>query len=226
MKFLRTLVSALLGGIAVGLSCTAYLLLKGDSPFGAAMVFAMGFLAVGVLDFSLFTDKSGNLFTTGNIEKNISKLLTTLLGNITGVVVCALSVRSQLYSVSNDLAQATISGSYFELFLNSVLCGMLVYIALHSFRVAGGFTGSTTLILASISLTLLSSGYSLFNVFILANGVTSFTTFTGNLYKIIVVVFLTAIGNVTGAVIFSLLSKFKDGTDDERHNDHQLKHHH
>lgn len=226
MKILRNFVSALLGGIAIGIGSAAYLVLKDEFPFAAALVFSAGFLAVAVFELGLFTDKSGSVLKKGRIEHNLSKLLITLLGNWAGSMLCGLAFNSKVYDIATGAIQAKVYGSYLELFVDSVFCGMLIFIAMHGYRKAGnGFTGCTILMGAVSAMALLGTDYAPFNAFITTAGINTFSTYSKFAAQIMAVFVLSAIGNILGAVIFSSLYKFKDGSDRHDGNSHQAKHH-
>ena len=136
MKFLRNFVSAILGGISIGFGSAAYFALKDESLIAAALIFSLGFLAVVVFEFGLFTDKSGYIFTKGQIEHNLSKLFTTLLGNLIGAWLCGAAFCTALYDVALATIKNMTSCSYFGVFIGAVVCGMLIFIAMHGYRKA------------------------------------------------------------------------------------------
>lgn len=226
MKFLRNFVSAILGGISIGLGSAAYLALKDNSLIAASLIFSVGFLAVVVFEFGLFTDKSGYLFTKNQIEHNLSRLFTTLLGNLIGAWLCGAAFCSKLYSLASSDIRNMVSCSYLELFVGSIVCGILIFITMHGYRKAGsGLTACVLLVAAGAAVMLCGGNYVLFNMFLMGIGVKSSTLYSREMLQAMATLVIGAIGNAVGAVVFASLCRFKDGTSDSQHNSHRLKHH-
>ncbi len=226
MKFLRNFVSAFLGGISVSLGCAAYYLLKDTSPVIASLMFSVGFLVVAVFNFGLFTDRAGHLFGNGKTERNFKTLLISLLGNVSGSLLCGVFFINKLYSTITVIFQEKITSlNVVELFIGSLLCGVLIYTGLHGFRKAGsGFTGSIMLIGSTTLIGLCGFEYSLFNVFLTGAGIEKFSSYSNNALSILALWLISAIGNALGAILFAYLCRFKDS--EESHSSKHDKHHH
>ena len=228
MKNIRSFISAILGGIAVSIGCTANLLLKDDSPLIAAFMFGIGFLAVVVFDLKLFTDKSGYLFTYGRLDKNIIKLIATMFGNIIGAFICGLAVSSRVYENAAIVTETKIAGSFVDLLVGSLICGMLIYIGVHGYRKAGGFTGCLLLFTATTMIMLCDFDYAIYNIFSIS-AYKNFSYIVEHSFDVVIFVLLSAVGNAFGAIIFATLCKIKDENDDEsghHHHHRRRKRHH
>ncbi|MBQ6893170.1 MAG: hypothetical protein IJN48_03100, partial [Clostridia bacterium] len=118
-----------------------------------------------------------------------------------------------------------IYGSYLDIFISSLLCGVLIFIAIHGFRKVGGFAGCAILITASTMIMMCDFEYSLFNVFTVSAGIQNVSSYAALSLPIVAVIFLSAIGNALGAIIFASLYRFKENTDDS-HRRHHHNHHH
>ena len=223
MKNIRGFISAILGGFAVSIGCTAYLLLKNESPLIAALMFGTGFLAAVVFGLKLYTDKSGYLFTHGKLERNIVKIIATMLGNIIGAFICGFAVSSRVYQNAYSALKTCITGSFVDLLIGSFICGILIYIGIHGYRKAGGFTGCLLLFTSTTMIMLCDFDYALFNIFTVSASFKNLDYITSNIFNIVIAVFIAAIGNAIGAILFATLCKIKDEKDDDNHHHH---HHH
>ena len=221
MKFLRSFVSAFLGGIAISLGCAAYCLFYGTSPILASFMFAIGFLAVVIFKFDLFTDKMGHLFDKGRTEKNIKTLFTTLFGNLGGAILGGTLLLSKVYDLANPiLSDKVLRTDTLALIASSFVCGILIYIGLHGFRKAGsGFTGCLVLVGATMLIGLCGFDYALFNAFLTGAGIRIIGNYSSYAVQLLVLWIGSAIGNAAGAVAFAYLCKFsnKEDSDSDSH---------
>ena len=108
-----------------------FVLLKVGEPLGP-FLFAFGLLGVCVLKLNLFTGKCGYLFED---KINIFSLLTILIVNLVAGwaigVLFGLADSSIVESASAKVAGWSISWGFF---LRSVMCGVIMYLAVELFR--------------------------------------------------------------------------------------------
>lgn len=121
-------ISYILAGIFISIGAYANLVVGGYlGPF----LFAFGLIAVIIFRLSLFTGKYGFLFT----RKPFDVATSCLLGNLIGVVIAGytlpeLSDTTNLFNILN----ARENASYFNIFLGSVFCGIIMSIAVRGAR--------------------------------------------------------------------------------------------
>ena len=212
MKFLRSFISAFLGGVSVSFGCAAYHMYFNTSPALASLMFAVSFLVIAIFKFNLFTDKIGHLFDKGKAEKNLETLGITLIGNLLGAFTCGTLFMSQFYDFVTDAAETKITKlDFLSVFFSSVLCGILIYIALHGFRKAGsGFTGSLILVGAIMLIGLCGFEYAVSNAFITGAGISNMSNYSKYGVQIAILWFGSALGNAIGAAAFAYLRKVSD----------------
>lgn len=108
-----------------------FVLLKIGEPLGP-ILFSFGLLGVCVLKLNLFTGKCGYLFED---KINIFSLITILIVNLVAGwaigVLFGLADGSIVEGASAKVASWSIS---WEFFLKSVMCGVIMYLAVELFR--------------------------------------------------------------------------------------------
>lgn len=227
MKFWKNLVSAILGGISISLGTAAYLAVKQESILAACLLFSMGFLAVAIFEFGLFTDKAGFLFEKGNTENNIKRLLVALTGNIIGSLVAGIALISKVNIPAKEVFTENYYGLDFGFFLSSILAGALIYIAMHGYRKADGkFASCAILILATAIIPACGLEYVISNTFSIGAALTNANQYTSYFFQIACIEILSAFGNAIGAVAFASLYRLKNASDDHRHGHRHHKHRH
>ena len=146
-KYVKDILSGFLAGFFIGLGGTAFVLCKATLNTNAgligAMCFPIGLFMVCVFGVNLYTGKIGYAFNkevnTFNPLDFIIMLLANFLGAATigfivyfgardnqNIIDTAVAV-AQSRSISNPL---TVLGAFFK----SMVCGMLVYIAVYLFK--------------------------------------------------------------------------------------------
>lgn len=226
MNLLQSFISAILGGIVIALGSAASLILKPDSTLASAVIFSMGFLAVAVFELSIFTDNLGAIFSK-NVAKQTKKSLTILFGNILGALPVGIALIPKLNKSADVLVKSKYDISFVELAVGSVLCGMLVYIAMHGFRKSGsGFTGCAILVAASSAISVCGFDYALANIFYIGAAFDKFKSYQNNIGEVLILVLFVSLGNAIGAMIFSLLNELKsEEFEVGRHHHHKHRRH-
>lgn len=129
------MVKSIIAGFMIALAAAIYLTVGG--VIGAFM-FSIGLLTILFFQFDLFTGKAGLL-----AQKQIKplKLTTIWIGNFIGCAICALMLLATPLGVS--LAQGAaaitavrIANMWFENILLGFFCGMLMTIAVKTYRMA------------------------------------------------------------------------------------------
>lgn len=141
MERVRQFVSAILAGMLIGMGGTVYL--SQANPVVGSFLFAIGLFTIVVFQLHLFTGKVGYLPFQKPIY--LLELGITWLGNIIGTMVTAWMVRnSRIYAGMAEKVAGIVdikaSDSFLSLFLLAVFCGLLMFIAVDSFRNLQGST--------------------------------------------------------------------------------------
>ena len=134
MRYLKSFVSALLGGACIGLGGIAFLTL--ESKVLGALFFTVGLFTICTFHLNLFTGKVCYVFQR---DKAYARELPLIwLGNLAGTGLVAAVVRlSRLASLSEKAAaicQVKLSDTLVSLFLLSLLCNIFIYIAVEGFQ--------------------------------------------------------------------------------------------
>ena len=192
-------VARLAAGASLLIGMGDYVLLKVGEPLGP-FLFAFGLLGVCVLGLNLFTGKCGFLFEDGI---SVATLLTILVANlVAGYLIGAVFGLVDGTVVEAATAKVAGWGLTGEFFLKSVLCGIIMYLAVAIYK-----KGSSLGILLGVPLFIFC-GFQ----HSIANAITLGMHMAGNelmnLYMIGMVAF-AAIGNAVGAIIIDQLMKQK-----------------
>lgn len=229
MKNFQAFISAVLAGIIIALGGAASLILSIDSPFVSALFFSAGLLAVAVFELSIFTDNLGAMFLKHRTSKQATKTFIVWLGNTIGALLVGIAMTPK--ANANALAKHVVGGkfdiSFANLCVGSILCGVLIYIAMHGFRKSGnGFTGCAVLVAAATVIDICGFEYALTNTFLIGAAFDKFKNYSSNIGEVFMLTIFVALGNILGALFFSALNKLKsDDVKFKRHH-HKHRHHH
>ena len=143
-RFFKTLFLGILAGLAIGLGSFLFLLLKflipgqGGAMF-ASMMFSVGLILVCVFGLNLYTGKIGVfLDDREKIKENSINLPIILLGNAIGAFSLGILCHFIFYTWT-DFIDFTVAVSVGKtesstVFIQGLLCGALVYIAVYLFK--------------------------------------------------------------------------------------------
>lgn len=111
-----------------------------DNSIVASFLFGLGLFTIINLELNLFTGKIGYINKSNYIE-----ILITLIGNAIGVNVMAFLMKqtrlhSKLVEKSVPIVDNKLSDTYVSLFLLAVCCGMLMFIAVATFKSSQTFS--------------------------------------------------------------------------------------
>lgn len=134
MRYLKSFVSALLGGACIGLGGIAFLTL--ENKVLGALFFTVGLFTICTFHLNLFTGKVCYVFQRDRAYARELPLIW--LGNLAGTGLVAAVVRlSRLAPLSEKataICQVKLSDSLVSLFLLSLLCNIFIYIAVEGFQ--------------------------------------------------------------------------------------------
>ena len=198
----KILVRGILAGILISIGGTIYLLC--ESKMLGAFLFSIGLFTICCYGFNLYTGKIGYI-----VDKDLSylkELGLTLVGNLIGTVSCGYLLHltrsgEKLIEIARSICDIKLSDSLMSIFILSIFCGMIMYLAVDLFkrlkdfgRYVGIFMGITVFILAGFELCVANMFY-----FSVAN-MWSLNT--------ILYVFMMIIGNSVGSIVLALLMKY------------------
>lgn len=134
MRYLKSFVSALMGGACIGLGGIAFLTL--ENKVLGALFFTVGLFTICTFHLNLFTGKVCYVFQHDRAYARELPLIW--LGNLAGTGLVAAVVRlSRLAPLSEKAAaicQVKLSDTLVSLFLLSLLCNIFIYIAVEGFQ--------------------------------------------------------------------------------------------
>lgn len=141
MERARQFVSAILGGMLIGVGGTVYL--AQANPVVGSCLFSVGLFTIVVFQLQLFTGKIGYLVFQKPVY--FIELGITWLGNLIGTFLLAWMVQhTRIYAAMAErveqVAATKLADGFLSLFLLAVLCGMLMFIAVDIFRNVQGST--------------------------------------------------------------------------------------
>lgn len=141
MEKARQFVSAVLAGFMIGVGGTVYL--SQSNPVVGSFLFAIGLFTVVVFQLHLFTGKIG--YTPFQKPVYLVELTITWLGNLVGTGITAWMVRnSRIYAGISErvsgIAEVKLADGFLSIFLLAIFCGLLMFIAVDSFRNVQGST--------------------------------------------------------------------------------------
>lgn len=134
MSFVRTFISAVLGGACIGFGGIAYLSL--DSKLLGALFFTVGLFCVCCFQLNLFTGKVCYVFQR---DKGYALNIPVIwLGNLAGTGIVAALVQMTRIAVISEkavvLCRAKMDDSLLSLFVLGILCNIFIYVGVEGFN--------------------------------------------------------------------------------------------
>lgn len=123
---------SILSGVLIGIGGTIYLTL--ENKIIGSMLFCIGLISICYFQLPLFTGKVGYLIKK---ETNINNLIYILTGNLLGALTLGLVLgflKPHLRIVAYEMLGNKHKLSYFTTLINSILCGILMYVAVDIFK--------------------------------------------------------------------------------------------
>ena len=157
MENLRKFVSALFGGALISMGGTVFL--SQSNPVVGSFLFAIGLFTIVVFQLQLFTGKVGYLPFEG--PAYLIELIITWFGNLFGCFIVAAMVRnSRIYPAMAErvgkMADTKLNDSPLSLFILAIFCGMLMFIAVDTFKTQTGSTIRTIAVFVAVMVFILS----------------------------------------------------------------------
>ena len=135
MKAFRTLIGGMLAGISIAIGGTVFLSL--DNKVLGAVFFTVGLFAVCTFGFHLYTGKVCAVFDQD--RSYALRLPLIWLGNLAGAFLTAAAERATrigpaLAEKAQALCDVKLNDGIVSIFLLSVFCNMLIWLAVEGYR--------------------------------------------------------------------------------------------
>ena len=196
-KYADFLIKGIYAGIMIGIGGCAFLSL--DNNIAGSFFFSIGLLMICMYGMNLYTGKIGYIL----IKKlnYIYELLLSLLGNFIGTFLVArvllLTRINLIQAKAIKMSFIKLNDSLLSIFILSVFCGMLMYIAVNNYKKASNEIGKYVGIFMCVMVFILCSfEHCVANMFYFS--IANVWSFKTLLYMLIMV-----LGNSFGSVIIA-----------------------
>ena len=200
---MKHLIKSILAGIMIGIGATTYLSL--ENKIIGSILFSIGLFIILTKELNLFTGKIGYLINNG--LKYVKEVLITLIGNFMGTFLVGFIIN--FTRISNVVAQEAIriceiklTDSYLSIFILSIFCGILMYLAVNGFKEAKDTFAKYAVVFLCISVFILCGfEHCIANMFY-------FTVANMWSLKTIICLGIMILGNSVGSFLFPLSDRF------------------
>ncbi len=192
MDKMRMFVKAIYAGFMIGIGGIIYLSL--DNRVIGSLLFSFGLSTIVVQGFNLYTGKIGFV----REWKELPDMLLILLGNYVGAFIPAVMANAAHMDISSvELVHKKLDNTPLHIFLLSMFCGVLMYLAIDSY----GKTKNIVFVVAPVMIFMLSGfEHSIANMFY-------FHLAGAYSLKALLYLLVMAAGNGVGAKVFGLMLK-------------------
>lgn len=226
-RFFCEFVSGVASGIFIGFGCIFYCMSlcltvideELRKVLGSAL-FSFGMMLVCICGTSLYTGKIGFALhgdSAADRIENAARLPFMLLGNVLGICILAAFVFASTRLLDNGLDtemanvavkkyEAGLEGFKVKLFLDAFCCGLLVYMAVLSYRKCG-VSGLPALIVFIAIFVYCGFQHSIANCFYYTFYLLGKEAGSAEISNIIVAFLITVLGNTLGALSLDCLIK-------------------
>ena len=134
-KGICTFISAVFAGMWIGIGGTVYLSI--DNPIIGAMLFTVGLFTICTFNLPLYTGKICDVFHSDKYYAN--NVVYTWFGNLTGTWLFANLEKMtrhgyHLQEKAVAICNAKLNDALISIFILSVFCNMLIFLAVKGFR--------------------------------------------------------------------------------------------
>ncbi len=197
-NYIDYLIKSIFAGIMIGIAGTVYL--RVDNNLFGAFLFSIGLLVICMYGMNLFTGKVGYVLI--NKFNYIYELLITIVGNFIGTfLVARLVLLTRFKSISDkavNLVNLKLNDNLLSIFILSILCGILMYIAVNNYKKINNEIGKYSCIFMCVMVFILSGfEHSIANMYYIS--VANLLSFKSLLY-----IFIMLLGNSVGSILIAL----------------------
>lgn len=133
-KYFDFLLKGIYAGVLISIGGTVYIACS--NKIMGSFLFAIGLLTVCMYGLNLYTGKIGYVLI--NKWNYLLELLLSLLGNFIGTFLTGNLLRLTRYDnyvlTAKDLALVKLNDNMLSIFILSLFCGLLMYIAVNNFK--------------------------------------------------------------------------------------------
>ncbi len=199
LALVRTFLSALMAGIMIGVGGTIYL--SSSVPALGAFLFCVGLFTICTFGLRLYTGRVGHVLD----NREFADLIATWLGNLAGTFLCGVAVAAAKPNLREAALNACLNNRLTQSFLTtlilSILCGILMYIAVDSYRMGkDGFAKYLGMLLCVPTFILCGCEHSVADMFYFA--------LAGKLPAGFLFILTATLGNAIGAIGMNYIIQF------------------
>lgn len=200
MNILTTLKKSIIGGFLIGFGGTVYLNM--DNKIVAAFLFGLGLFTIINFELNLYTGKIGSLS-----KENWKEILLTLIGNFIGTNLFAFLVlqtrlAGKLKEVVAPAVELKLSDNLLSTFILAIFCGILMSIAVGTFKKLPNILGTLAVFLCVAVFILAGFEHCVANMF--------FFALSSSPADYLLTLLVAIAGNSLGGIAFYRLTKIKE----------------
>ena len=200
MNILTTLKKSIIGGFLIGLGGTVYSNM--DNKIVAAFLFGLGLFTIINFELNLYTGKIGYLS-----KENWKEILLTLIGNFIGTNLFAFLVlqtrlAGKLKEAVAPAVELKLSDNLLSTFILAIFCGILMSIAVGTFKKLPNILGTLAVFLCVAVFILAGFEHCVANMF--------FFALSSSPADYLLTLLVAIAGNSLGGIAFYRLTKIKE----------------
>lgn len=200
MNILTTLKKSIIGGFLIGFGGTVYLNM--DNKIVAAFLFGLGLFTIINFELNLYTGKIGYLS-----KENWKEILLTLIGNFIGTNLFAFLVlqtrlAGKLKETVAPAVELKLSDNLLSTFILAIFCGILMSIAVGTFKKLPNILGTLAVFLCVAVFILAGFEHCVANMF--------FFALSSSPADYLLTLLVAIAGNSLGGIAFYRLTKIKE----------------
>ncbi len=138
---LKLIIDGIKAGIMIAIGGSVFL--SCENRYIGAILFSVALLCICLKGYSLFTGKVGYL-PENHSKEAVKILLCGLLGNIVSTILLGYAVsfaNPALGEVAAGICEAKLSQEALQTFVRAFFCGVLMYMAVNTYREKGTLAG-------------------------------------------------------------------------------------
>ena len=204
-EYLGHFIKGIYAGIMISIGGIVYLSVQ--NPVIGSFLFSIGLLMVCMYKMNLYTGMIGYILSSP--PRYILTLITSLIGNLCAALLVGRIIsftRLDIINRATSMVNVKLGDNIFSIFILSMFCGMLMYIAVNNYKTSKNEIGKYIGIFMCV-MTFILCGFEhcIANMFYFS--VSNILT-----YKVLLYLIIMILGNSFGSVIISLFynSYYKD----------------
>ena len=197
-KYFDILLKGIYAGLMIGIGGVVYLAVE-DKVVGS-FLFAVGLLTVCMYGLNLYTGKIGYILI--NKVSYLWELLLSLIGNFIGTFIVGNLLRLTRFSgysnIAKEIVTLKLNDNLISIFILSVFCGVLMYIAVNNYKKVNSEIGKYIGIFICV-MTFILCGFEhcVANMFY-------FSIANVWSYKVLLYLLIMVLGNSLGSILIAL----------------------